>query len=726
MLPAIDRRFFPALALALVLCAPFSALAQASGLEPAKRAFMIEDFYEVKTPSEIDVSADGSKLVYSLASTDLSRGARNHDLYLIPTTGGDPRRLTWTADVSETSPRWSPDGSSIAFIAQRGEHAQIWLLPAAGGEARPVTSLSTGVSDLRWSPDGAHIAFVSRVHPECGADDACNTQRLDARREGPLRAHVADELLYRHWDAWSEDRVAHVLLVHVESGKVADLTPGDRETPLFSLDGGGFDIAADGSELVFTRNPDAKERLALSTNGDLFAVALPSGDSQEPGAPRPLTSGNPAWDGRPLHSPDGRYLAYLRQSTPGYESDLARLALVDRKTGETKTLAGEIDDSIEQLAWLGDSREIVFTRPLEGATPIYRIALDGSPAREVARFGKIDELVVSRISNHAFVKRSSVGEPHEIWRVDLEGRESPLRLTRHNQALANEVDIRPAETIWVEGAKGEKIQVFLVKPHGFDPAKRYPLILNVHGGPQMMWADSFRGDWQMYPGAGYIVAFPNPTGSTGYGHARTRAISGDYGGRVFDDLRKVVLALQELPYVDGERLGAMGWSWGGYAMAWLQGEKTPFKTLACMMGIYDLPSFWGATEELWYPEFDLDGVPWESSDYVRNSPSSRAPRFRTPMLIVTGERDYRVPYTQSLQMFTVLRRQGVPARLVVLPESGHWPSWYEMALYYTAHLEWFHEYLGGAPPPWSSRDFARNLVFDPKTGERRAADRATP
>ncbi|NJN64011.1 MAG: S9 family peptidase [Acidobacteria bacterium] len=711
-------RFAIVVALALVASAPASA--------EDKRAFTIEDFYRVNTPSEIDVSPDGTRLVYALASTDLARGKRNHDLYLLDTRGGEPRRLTWTADVSETSPRWSPDGSAIAFVARRGENDQVWLLPASGGEARAVTNIATGVADPMWLPDGTAIAFVSRVHPECGADDACNALRLDARAEGPLAAHVADELLYRHWDSWGEHRVAHVLLVRIDSGRVVDLTPGPREAPLFAVSGGGFAITPDSARLVVVQNADQVETLARSTNGDLFSVAIGATPNPVSAAPVNLTASNPAWDGEPQVSPDGRYIAFLRQAVPGYESDLTRLALLDLATGAVRLLASEIVDPIETIAWMPDSQEIVFTKPHHGATPVFRVALDGSPAREVARLARIDELVISPRGRFAFVKRSAVGEPHEIWRIDLAGADAPVRLTHHNRELERDVDIRPAEWIWVEGAKGQPIQVFIVKPHGFDPAKRYPLILNVHGGPQMMWADSFRGDWQMYPGAGYVVAFPNPTGSTGYGHALTRAISGDYGGRVFDDLRRITDALAKLSFVDADRMGAMGWSWGGYAMAWLQGEKTPFKALASMMGIYDLSSFWGATEELWYPEFDLDGVPWESADYEKFSPSSRAAKFRTPMLIVTGERDFRVPYTESLQMFTVLRRQGVPARLVVLPNSGHWPGWYEMALYYTAHLEWFQRYLGGAAPPWTTEDFARNLVFDPKTGARRRSVEGAP
>jgi dipeptidyl aminopeptidase/acylaminoacyl peptidase len=272
------------------------------------------------------------------------------------------------------------------------------------------------------------------------------------------------------------------------------------------------------------------------------------------------------------------------------------------------------------------------------------------------------------------------------------------------------VDIRPAEEISVPGAGGTPVQVFLVKPHGFDPAKKYPLILNVHGGPQSQWADAFRGDWQVYPD--YVVAFPNPHGSTGFGEAYTAAISGDWSGKVIEDVEKVTDALAALPYVDKDRMGLMGWSWGGYAVMWLQGHSTRYKAMASMMGVYDLRSMYSATEELWFPAWDLKGAPWENRKYYQEaSPSEYVTSFKTPCLVITGQKDFRVPYTQSLMFFTDLQRRGVPSRLIVLENSGHWPAWYEMALYYTAHLDWFHRYLGGPAAPWDPTDLVKRGSF---------------
>jgi len=687
----------------------------------AKRAFTVEDLYRVENPGQVDLSPDGSWLVYSLSTTDLPRNRSNRDLYRVSTKGGESTRLTWTEDASESSPVWSPDGNWIAFVARRGEQAsgQLWLLPADGGEARALTDFATGASGPVWSPDGRRIAFTSEVYPECGTDDVCNRRRIERRDEGPLSVHVADELLYRHWTGWYDGMVSHVMVVEVESGEVRDLTPGPREAPVFAP-GGSHDyvFSPDGKELCFTRNSDPVPTLAWSTNSDLWVVPV---DPAPDGAPLParnLTVDNPAWDGSPSYSPDGRKIAYRRQSRPGNEADLFQLAVLDRDSGKSRVVTSGFDDWVLELAWLPDGKGLVFKAPREGSTPLFLVDVAGGEARELAAHATLDQFLLSADGKRAFAIRRSVDQPRELWSLDLAEGGPPRRLTRHNRKLEDDVDIRPAESIWIDGAGGTKIQVFLVKPHGFDPSRRYPLILNVHGGPQYMWTDGFRGDWQVYPGAGYIVAFPNPHGSTGYGQEFTDAISRDWGGRVYQDLIKITDALAALPFVDAERLGAMGWSYGGYMMNWFQGRTDRFKALANMMGIFDLRSFHLATEELWFPEWDLGGSPWESPLHERWNPAASLETFRTPMLIVTGERDYRVPYTQSLMAFTALRRQGVPARLIVIPGAGHWPGWYEMALYYTAHLDWFHRYLGGDGPPWSVEAFAENAVFDWKSGRR--------
>jgi dipeptidyl aminopeptidase/acylaminoacyl peptidase len=676
-----------------------------------KRAFTIEDLYRIKSISDVHLSPDGKTVVYALSTPDLARAKRLTQIWLMEADGRNARQIT-QGDKSSASPVFSPDGRWLAFISARDGGPNLYVMRATGGEARRVTNISTGVADPVWSPDGRWIAFSTDVYPECNGDDNCNKRIAEAWSNGPLKAHMADSLLYRHWTDWKDGLRTHIFLAEVASGSVKDLTPGDFDSPAFQLGGPvQYDFSPDGKELVYASNHDKHPE--SSTNNDLWLISLTS-----PAAARNLTAANPAFDGSPKYSPDGRFIAYRMQRQPGYESDLFRLALYDRQAGQTAVLTESYRDWIEDYQWSADSKTIYFSGPLKGQTPIHRLDIATRAIAPALSDGTI--LAFDINGNHLVYARSAVGSPAEIYSANLTdgSRATPTRLTGINEAVASEVDIRPAEQIWVDGADGKKVHVFIVKPHNFDPSKKYPLVINVHGGPQSQWSDGFRGDWQVYPGAGYVVAFPNPHGSTGYGQDYTAAISGDWAGKVYEDVMKVTDAVAKLPYVDANRMGAMGWSYGGYMMDWLEGHTDRFKAIATMMGIYNLKSFYGATEELWFPEWDLKGQSWNSDLYERLSPSNYVKNFKTPCLVISGERDYRVPYTQSLEMFTALQKMNVPSRLIVYANAGHWPSWYEMALYYTAHLEWFQKYLGGGGPQWTTEQFLRNQVFDLKTGKR--------
>jgi dipeptidyl aminopeptidase/acylaminoacyl peptidase len=686
----------------LVLLAAACLFSHAEG---QKRAFTLPDLYRIRSVEDPQFSPDGKKIAFVVKEDDLKEGKTYAAIYVMDSDGGNQRRLTANTG-SDTHPRWSPDGSSLLFLSTRNNGAQAWLLPLAGGEPKQLTDFSAGVSGPEWSKDGGGIVFSSDVYPECGGDNGCNKHTEESWNGGPLAAHMADGLLYRHWTSWRDGKRTHILTFNISSGTYTDLTPGEFDSPPFSLGGVGFALSPEGKEIGFVSQRDGMD--ARTTNKDIWTVPVSGG------TPADLTEENKAYDGDPAYSPDGRYIAYRTQKIPVYESDRFRLALCNRTTGEKRILTEKFDNWVDDIAWGPDSRSIYFTADVQGRVPLYRLDVESGTLGKIYENGMIDAFALSPDGKTAVFVRRTVGEPREIWSVSTSDG-AARRLTFFNKEIDDEVDIRPAREIWIPSPTGHRIHTFIVTPHDFDPKKKYPLIINVHGGPQMQWADAFRGDWQMYPGAGYIVAFPNPTGSTGYGQEFTKGISRDWGGKVFRDIMAVTDSLANLPYVDRDRLGAMGWSYGGTMMMWLEGHTTRFKAIACMMGVYDFPAMHGATEELWFPEYELGGTPWTSSLYERWSPNGSVKKFKTPCLVITGERDYRVPYTQSLEFFTDLQEMQVPSRLIVFSNDGHWPSGVKsMPFYYNAHLDWFHRYLGGSPAPYDMTKMLRNQALKDK------------
>ena len=693
----MNKRVMFTAALCMLL---FSANAQ-------KRAFTIEDLYKVKGISSVSLSPDGKTICYTSSSSDLKNQKAASDIFIMNSDGSHVKALT--EDGMSSSAVWSKDGKSIYFTNYEKGVAQVYRMDLTTCKREQVTNYGLGIDNPVISPDERYIAFTADVYPDLGADAKANKARMKKKAKGPVQAHLADKLLYRHWTTYTDGRCQHLILFDTQKKTYTDLTPGNY-TLIFSTGGGViYNFSPDSKEICFVSNHD--EHQEASTNADLWTVSV------EGGEPVCLTAENKAWDGNPTYSPDGKYIAYRLQQVPGYESDRFRLAIYDRAAKKSTVLTENFDNWVDGYKWSPDSKSIYFLGEVQGAQPLYKLDIAKKTISPVIAGKAISEFDFDS-KGMVYYTYSTTGKPSALYRQQMKkwnatpvasGKEQ--QITFLNQKLEDEVDIRPSESIWVDGAAGDKVQVFIVKPHDFDPAKKYPLIINVHGGPQMQWMNSFRGDWQVYPGAGYVVAYPNPHGSTGYGQAFTRAISGDWGGKVFEDIMKVTDKLATLEYVDSARIGAMGWSYGGYMMNWLQGHTKRYKCLASMMGVYDLRSMWGSTEEVWFPNFELQGQPYNSDLYEKWSPSSYIKNFATPTLVMTGELDYRVPYTQSLQYFTALQTLNIPSRLIVLKYDGHWPSNLKsMPLYYNAHLDWFHRYLGGAPAPWDTEKMINNEI----------------
>ena len=677
-----------------------------------KKAFDIYDLYKIKSVSGISVSPKGNALSLTIDASDLTKHRSEYNVWLLDQQDNSLKSIS--SDGQSGDATWSEDGDILFYTKYIEGKPQIFSYSISSGDSAQITAYPLGITNPVLSPDKKLIAFYADVYPELGADGDLNAEYIKKKESGPVSAHIADKLLFRHWTDYNDGRCRHLIIYNIEDSTYTDLTPG-RQALLFSLGGDVlFAFSPDSEELCFvantTKHPEA------NTNADLFVIPVKGGESIN------ITEENKAWDGTPTYSPDGRFIAYRRQNTEGYESDFFQLALYDRQSKESKIITSGFPELIDSYKWSQDSKYIYFIAEEKGYQPLYRIDIENGTITKILAQRALSEFDIDTEGN-VYYTYSTTGKPSALYRHSVkeaiketsEGI-SPtaggeVQLTFLNQQLEETVDIRPSESVYVLGADGDSVHVFIVKPHDFDPTKTYPLVINVHGGPQMQWMDSFRGDWQIYPGSGYVVAYPNPHGSTGYGSDFCRAISGDWGGKVYEDIMKVTDYLETLSYVDKERIGAMGWSYGGYMMNWIQGHTDRYKCLASMMGVYDLRSMWGSTEELWFPNFEMEGQPWNSALYEKWSPSAYIQNFSTPTLVLTGELDYRVPYTQSLQYFSALQTLDIPSRLIVFKYDGHWPSTLNsMPVYYNSHLEWFNKYLGGAPAPWDTEKMIDNQV----------------
>jgi len=665
-----------------------------------KRAFSIADIYKIKGVGAQAISNDGTKILFQVSESDLKTARSSTEIYVMNSDGSDMKKL-----VKGYSPFWSNDGKGFYFSAFKDGNEQVMYMPLAWGEPVQVTNYGLGVSSPKLSADGKYFIFQAQVFPEYGTDVEKNKKVSDAMDNGPIQAHLADSLFLRHWTEYEDGKYTHVFLYNIETKNVKDLTPGYYHSPAFAPGGSSnYVISPDSKEAAFDSKRVPKPE--SSTNGDIFIVNTDGTGLKN------ITSANKGNDSNPKYSPDGKYIAYLTQTIPAYESDRIRLAVYDRTTGKNKILTEAFDNWVADFEWAPDSKSIYFNAHEKGYQPLFNVELATLKIKKVIADVPVMTFAVSPKDDYVIYNYSFMHKPVELAKFDMK-KSVKSDITTFNKELADQVDFRPAEQMWVKGADGTPVHVFVLKPHNFDPNKKYPVVINVHGGPQMQWMDVFRADTQVYPGAGYVTVFPNPHGSTGYGQKFTAAISGDWDGKVYQDVMKVTDAIEKLPYVNKDKIGAMGWSYGGYFMNLLQAKTKRYKCLASMMGIYDLGEFGEETEELWFPKWDMKMKIGSDAAYKKVSPSSYVKNFATPTLIITGEKDYRIPYTQSIRYFTVLKEKGIDARLIIYKNDGHWPSGLRsMPLYYNAHLEWFHKYLGGDKAPWDSKDMVRNIYLN--------------
>ncbi len=672
----------------------------ASGAQAQKRPMELEDLFRLKRVADPQVSPDGTRVAFTITEVLKDENRTNADIWIAPVDGGaEPRRLT-QSPKRDAHARWSPDGRWIAFESTRSGEAQIWVIAADGGEARQLTMLATGAGRPVWAPDGKSLAFVSAVFADFSGQpfkeaDAANRERLAAEEKTKVKARTFDTLLYRHWDSWVDGKRQHIFVMPVADGAAAgeprNVTPGPNDAvPTSSTfeEGDEFTFSPDGREIVFTAPHHELREQAWRTNHDLWAVDLASG------AKRNLTAANPAADGQPRFSPDGKRLAYRAQARAGFEADKWSLWVLTLATGERSNLSGKWDRSIDEFVWLPDGKGLVGVAQEQGRRALFRFGLGGEAVEKLATRGSVGELGVTQDGATLVFTAQGFNRPPEVRSLPLAGGEG-RPITRINATLVEQMADSPPESVTVNGAGGAPVQMFILKPPGFVAGKKYPVAFWVHGGPQSAFLDAWSTRWnaKLWAAQGYVVALPNPRGSTGFGQKFTDEISRDWGGKVFEDLMACVAYLEKQDYVDASRMAAAGASYGGYMMNWFQGHTDKFRTLVTHCGVYDFTSMYGTTEEVWFTEWDL-GIPWETADFERWSPHRHAAKFRTPNLIIHNELDFRVPVSQGMALFTTLQRKGVPSRFLYFPDEGHWvlkPQ--NSALWHRTVFDWLAEYL---------------------------------
>ncbi len=647
-----------------------------------KKSLTFDDFIKIGRVSDPQISPDGKYIAYVVTYLSKETNTSNSDIWIIK-EDGENIQITRNPKA-DFHPRWSPDGKELYFISVRESSQQIYKIKLGGGEPVKVSDIYLGVSSFGLSPDGKKIAFVSETYPDC-KDDKCNKEKEEAKERSKLKVRIYEGLLFRHWNTWRDEKRNHIFIMNSDGGDVRDLIKGNYDAPPIALGGNpDYSFSPDSKEIAFTMNTDPV--VAISTNNDVFVIPVDGGE------PERISKGK-GNDNQPVYSPDGKFIAFRSMERAGFEADREKLILFERGTKKLIPLTENLDRSVDEVIWASDSQSLYFTAEDKGYKPLYRVNLDGK-VEEI-----LDKVFVSQVrlspNNKFYFIKQNINKPPEVfeWKDGME----PSQLTHVNDELIKDIEMNPVEEFWFKGAKERLVHALMIKPPKFDSNKKYPAVFLIHGGPQGAWSDSFHFRWnaQMFASPGYIVIMINFTGSTGYGQKFTDDISGDWGGAPFEDIIKGVEFASKFPFIDKDRIAAAGASYGGYMINWIAGHTDIFKCLISHAGVYNLESMYGATEELWFPEWEFKGTPWTNRKlYDKFSPHRYAHNFKTPTLVSHGELDYRVPVTEGLQFYTTLQRKGVPSKLIYFPDEDHFVSKPKNAeVWWKEVLVWLEKYL---------------------------------
>jgi len=658
---------------ALLFALLFSVLAT-SGAAEEPRTFSAEDLVRLVRLSQPALAPDGRSVAYTVRETDLEADRGRTDLWLLDLTvpGAVPRRLT-SHPENDSSPRWSADGRALYFLSSRSGSSQVWRLPMSAGEASQVTDLPVDIGTFRLAPDGSQLAVTLEVFPDC-ADLACTKDRLTAAAQSKTTGAIHERLFLRHWDTWKDGRQSQLFAIPLENGRAAAAPTAlsaslDADVPSKPFgDASEYTFSPDGARIVFAARLKGQSE-AWSTNFDLWEVPTDASS-----APVNLTADNPAWDTQPVFSADGSLMAWRAMERPGFESDRFHIELLDLKTGERRRLAADWDRSALDIAFAADGSSIYATADHFGQRPLWKIDLESGRSTMLTGPGHVEEF--SAGADQIVYTLATLEMPADLHSLRL--RDGAIaRLTRANAERLADVRLGKPVQFSFAGWEDETVYAHVVAPAAFEPGRKYPVAFIVHGGPQVSYGNlwSYRWNPQTYAGAGYGVVFVDFHGSPGYGQAFTDSISGDWGDKPLVDLKKgLAAALEKYPWLDGERVCALGASYGGYMINWIAGNwSEPFRCLVSHAGIFDNRFMAYSTEELWFDEWEFGGPPWEAAAKLeQHNPVNHVADWRTPMLVIHGANDFRVPYSQGIATFTALQRRGIPSRFIFYPDENHW------------------------------------------------------
>ncbi len=663
---------------------------QASSIEhQASHPFSVHDLLGMDRISDPQISPDGRWIVFVLKQTDLQENLYRTDLWLVDVDGSEPRRLT-SHPEADTNPCWSPDSKSIFFISGRSGSSQVWRIKIDGGEAEQITDQPLDVGNLVVSPDGKHIAFAMEVFPDCNATTTKN--RLDEIKQKKSTGRVYDRTFVRHWDVYKDGRRSHLFAMSISGSDVVDVMKNmDADTPSKPF-GRPEEITftPDGKGIIFTARNVGREE-PWSTDFDLYIAPV---EGSEP--PRCLTENNKAWDTNPVFSPDGKTLAYLAMARPSYESDRFRIILRDWPTGNECILTENWDRSPSSICWSPDCKTIYALAPNLGQKSLFAIDVTTGDVKTLIKTSHVSSPSVT--GNRIIYGLCNLSSPVELYSVKTDGTDVK-KITDINKEKIAAIRMGEYEQFTFKGFNDETVYCYVVKPIDFNLNKKYPVAFLIHGGPQGSFSNTFHYRWnpQVYAGARYAVVMVDFHGSVGYGQDFCDSIRGDWGGKPLEDLKVgLVAALEQYPWMNGGRVAALGASFGGYMINWIAGVwPEPFCCLVNHDGNLDERFAYFDTDELWFPQWDHQGTPWDNPEsYEKHNPVNFVKNWRTPMLVIHGALDFRVPETQGLATFNTLQRLGIPSKLLYFPDENHWVQKpHNCILWHDTVLAWLNYWL---------------------------------